>query len=232
MTPDALMRRRREPLRLVIFDCDGVIVDSEAISNGVLAADLSSRGWAMTTEQAEAIFIGTALSAIQARAEAYLGKALPSDWRAQITRRIIDELAVRSVPIPGAVEALREVTRMGVPWRVASNSSHAEMAAKFQRLGIAEMVRHRLHSFEDVARGKPAPDLFLATAAAEGVSPDECVVIEDSVAGATAARAAGMDCLGFVRGGDAAALRAVGAIPFDDMARVPGLIGLALERVA
>ncbi len=232
MSAHDLMRQRAAPLRLVIFDCDGVLVDSEAISNGVLARDLSGRGWRLSTGEAEALFVGTALSAIEARAERHLGRALPADWRGHITRQIIEALAAHSVPIPGAREALEGVSRLGLPWRVASNSSHAEMAAKFGRLGWADLVAGRLHSFEDVARGKPAPDVFLAAAAAEGVAAAECLVVEDSVAGVTAARAAGMDCLGLDRHGDGAGLRAAGALPIRDIASVPGLVALALEHVA
>ncbi len=134
--------------------------------------------------------------------------------------------------IPGGIEALRGVSALGLPWRVASNSSHAEMRAKFGRLGVTELVAGRVHSHHDVPRAKPAPDLFLAAAAAEGVGPAECLVVEDSVAGATAARAAGMDCLGLDRHGDGAALAAVGAAPFHDMTELPGLIALAQEHAA
>ena len=197
MTPRALMLARRAPLRLVVFDCDGVIVDSEAISNGVLARDLTHRGWALSGTQAERLFVGTTLDTIAARAEQRLGRPLPPGWRAEMTRRITAALAEAAEPIPGAIEAMRALRGLGVPWRIASNSSHLEMAAKFARLGLTTEVAGRVHSFEDVARGKPAPDVYLAAAAAEGVEAAECLVIEDSVAGVTAARAAGMDCLGF-----------------------------------
>jgi beta-phosphoglucomutase-like phosphatase (HAD superfamily) len=127
---------------------------------------------------------------------------------------------------------LQGITALGLPWRVASNSSHEEMAVKFGRLNITEMVAGRLHSYHDVARAKPAPDLFLAAAAAEGVAPENCVVIEDSVPGATAASAAGMDCLGYAPHSDGAALRAVGAVPFASMFDLPGLIAAATGVVA
>lgn len=232
MTPTEFMRARTRALRLVIFDCDGVIVDSEAISNGVLARDLSARGWPLTTAEAESLFVGTTLAAIEARAERQLGAPLPADWRASITRQIVEDLAILAIPLPGALAALEGVSRLGLPWRVASNSSHAEMAVKFARLGLEARVRGRLHSFEDVARGKPAPDVYLAAAAAEGVEPGECLVVEDSVAGVTAACAAGMPCLGLDRAGPGIALRRAGAVPFHDMAALPGLVALALETVA
>jgi HAD superfamily hydrolase (TIGR01509 family) len=226
------MKGRAVPLRLVIFDCDGVLVDSEGISNAVLARDFSARGWSLTTQQAEKLFVGTTLDAIEAVAERRLGGRLPPSWRRDTTERIIAAMAAEAVAIPGAIEALHALTRMGMAWRIASNSSHAEMAAKFGRLGLAELVAGRVHSFEDVARGKPAPDIYLAAAAAGRVRPAECVVVEDSVAGATAARAAGMDCLGFDRFGDGSVLAAVGAVPLHDMAELPSLVALALEPAA
>jgi HAD superfamily hydrolase (TIGR01509 family) len=135
--------------------------------------------------------------------------------------------------MPGAREALEAATSMALPWRVASNSSHIEMAAKFGRTGLSEIVAGRVHSAVDVIEvggaGKPAPDLFLAAASAEAISPQHGLVIEDSVAGATAARAAGMDCLGLVRHGDDAALREVGAIPFRSMHDLPDLLRAALQ---
>ncbi len=232
MTPRDLMTRRRAPLRLVIFDCDGVIVDSEPISNRILAEDFSARGWPVSPDEAEHLFIGTTLASIQPRAEAALGHALPENWRELIRARIVDAMLHEAVPVPGALAALQGVSALGLPWRVASNSSHEELRAKFARLDLTSVVAGRVHSHRDVARPKPAPDLFLAAAAAEGVAPAECLVVEDSVAGATAARDAHMDCLGLDRAGDGAALRAVGAVPFHDMAELPGLIALALETAA
>jgi HAD superfamily hydrolase (TIGR01509 family) len=232
MTARQKMLARTALLRLVIFDCDGVIVDSEHVSNGILAADFSARGWKLSGAEAERLFIGRTLADIRPLAEARLGHPLPPDWRDGIMARIIAGMEAEARAIPGGVEALRAVGTMGLPWRVASNSSHEEMRAKFGKLAVLDLVAGRMHSHRDVGIGKPAPDLFLAAAAAEGVLPAECVVIEDSVAGATAARAAGMDCLGFDRFGDGSALRAVGAAPFHDMAELPSLIALAVRQPA
>ena len=229
-TAAEFMGSRTAPLRLVIFDCDGVIVDSEALSNGVLARDMTARGWPLSSEEAQRLFLGRSLEVIRAIMDSHLAAPLPPDWDRVIVERIVAEMAAGAVAIPGAVEALHGVTALRVPWRIASNSSHAEMRAKFGRLGIAALVEGRAHSREDVALPKPAPDLFLHVAALEGVTPEQCVVVEDSVAGASAALAAGMDCLGFDRFEDGTALRAVGAVPFRTMSELPGLIDLALER--
>jgi beta-phosphoglucomutase-like phosphatase (HAD superfamily) len=106
------------------------------------------------------------------------------------------------------------------------------MVAKFTCIGLAAAVSGRVHSHRDVARGKPAPDLFLAAATAEGVAPCECVVVEDSLPGARAAAAAGMDCLAYAPNSDGAALRAVGAVPFQSMFELPALLAAAPRRSA
>jgi HAD superfamily hydrolase (TIGR01509 family) len=232
MTPLDLMTTRRMPLRLVIFDCDGVIVDSEPVSNRILAEELTALGWPMATAEATRRFLGVTLTDMVPTIEARVGRRLPPDWREVVTARIVTALADESTAIPGAVETLRALLAMGVPWRVASNSSHPEMTAKFNRLGIGELVRGRVHSHTDVARGKPAPELFLAAAAAEGVAPAHCLVVEDSIPGVRAAVAAGMDCLGFAPQSDGAALRAIGAVPFRAMAELPALIAPAWQRAA
>lgn len=232
MTPHELMTCRSTRLRLVIFDCDGVIVDSEPVSNRILAQELTSLGWPMQTDEATRRFLGVTLMDMQPIIEAQVGRTLPAGWRAAVTERIVRALATESTAIPGAVDALRAVAAMGVKWRVASNSSHDEMRAKFARLGISDLVAGRVHSFTEVAAGKPSPDLFLAAAAAEGVAAGECVVVEDSLPGVRAAMAAGMDCLGFAPHSDGAALRALGAVPFHAMAELPGLIAAALRLAA
>jgi beta-phosphoglucomutase-like phosphatase (HAD superfamily) len=173
MTPYDLISVRRSALRLVIFDCDGVLVDSEPVSNRILAHELSALGWPMDTAEATRRFLGVTLQDMAPIIEQRLGRQLPDCWNADVTARIVRALARESTAIPGAVEALQTLTAMGVPWRVASNSSHPEMEAKFARLGVSGLVAGRVHSHTDVARGKPAPDLFLAAAAAEGVDASE-----------------------------------------------------------
>jgi HAD superfamily hydrolase (TIGR01509 family) len=230
MTPLEGMRRRTARLRLVIFDCDGVLVDSEPVANRAVSEALAPLGWAITPEEADRRFLGMTLTDMEPVIERQLGRKLPPEWRGEVMRRLVHALESEAVPVAGGIEALRAVTALGVPWRIASNSSHEEMRAKFTRLGIADLVAGRVHSHRDVARGKPAPDLFLAAAAAEGVAPAECLVIEDSPLGAQAAAAAGMDCLGFAPHSDGRALRALGAVPFSSMFDVPALVAAALRE--
>jgi HAD superfamily hydrolase (TIGR01509 family) len=232
MTPLDLMRNRGALLRLVIFDCDGVIVDSEPLANRVVVAELGALGWTMTSAETERLFLGMTFSDMVPVIERRLGRPVPPAWHEALKTRLIEVLTQEAKPIAGALEALKGVSALGVPWRVASNSSPEEMRAKFDRLGIASVVAGRVHSHHDVARGKPAPDLFLAAAAAEGVAPAECVVIEDSLPGVRAAAAAGMDCLGYAPHSDGAALRALGAVPFQSMFDVPALVAAARRETA
>ncbi len=223
------LRTRRTPLRLVIFDCDGVLVDSEPVVNRVVAAELTRLGWPMTAEECLERFLGLNFTTIALLAEAELGRKLPPRWEPDLEARVAAVMAEEVDLMPGAAAALAEITRMGLPWRVASNSSHAELHAKFGRNGLLDAVKGRLHSHHDVPLGKPAPDLYLAAAAAEGVAPDNCVVVEDSVPGVRAAIAAGMTCLGFCPDDDGGHLLAEGAAPFHSLRDLPMLLRAALE---
>ncbi len=224
----AFLRARPQPVRMVIFDCDGVLIDSEALCNRVVAAFLTEAGWPMTAAECEQRFIGMSFYDMKPVIEARLGHDLGFAWVDRLVIAVTETMARESEPMPGARAALHAVSAMGRPWRIASNSSHAEMDAKFSRAGWTDLVAGRLHSSTDVialgGAGKPAPDLFLATAAAENISPEHCLVIEDSVHGATAARDAGMACLALVPRGDGGPLRATGAIPFRSMRDLPDLL--------
>jgi HAD superfamily hydrolase (TIGR01509 family) len=232
MTPRELLERRTAPLRLVIFDCDGVLVDSEPPTNRLVAQELAALGWQMTPDEVEHRFLGMTLDAMVPIIEERLGMRLPAAWLEGVVHRLVQVFEDEVEPIPGAIETMHALNEMHVPWRVASNSSHAEMAAKFKRIGISRLAAGRVHSFHDVPNGKPAPDLYLAAAAAEGVDPAACLVIEDSVRGVTAAVAAGMQCLGFAHNSDGAALRAAGAVPFHSMFELPELIKTARRLAA
>jgi HAD superfamily hydrolase (TIGR01509 family) len=162
--------------------------------------------------------------------EAELRRPLPPAWERHLVDQLVMVMSEEVDLMPGAAAALAATTRLGLPWRIASNSSHAELRAKFGRNGLGDLVAGRLHSHHDVALGKPAPDLFLAAAAAGGVAPESSLVIEDSVPGVRAAIAAGMTCLGFCPGGDGALLLAEGAAPFHSLHDLPALLRAALEK--
>jgi HAD superfamily hydrolase (TIGR01509 family) len=215
-------------LRLVIFDCDGVLIDSEALCDRVVSAALRRDGWDVSAADCHRLFLGLTFPDIQRAAEAHLGRPLGDGWVDAVVAAVTRVMAAEAEPVPGARAAIEAVRAMGLPFRIASNSSRAEMAAKFARAGFSELVEGRVHSAYDLfargKRGKPDPDLFLEAAAAEGVPPAECVVIEDSLAGVRAAVSAGMTCLGFSPETDGAHLRAAGALPFAFMSALPGLI--------
>jgi HAD superfamily hydrolase (TIGR01509 family) len=213
----------RLPLQLVIFDCDGVLVDSEPAARRLLADEAARLGWNLT-EAAASQFKGLRWTDLQPIFEENTRSNLGSGWPAFMQSRLIAHMAGNISAMPGAAEALHATTRLGIPFRVASNSSHAEMAAKFTAAGLTELVRGRLHSAKDVKAGKPAPDVFLAAAAAQGVEPQACLVIEDSRPGVTAARAAGMACLAYMPHGDEDGLLALGARPLHDLSALARLL--------
>jgi HAD superfamily hydrolase (TIGR01509 family) len=232
----AFARARRRGLTLVIFDCDGVLIDSEPICDRVVSSVLTEAGWPLTPAECHEYFLGLSFPAMQPLVEAKLGRPLPVSWVDQVGARVSAVLAEEGEPIPGAADALCAATALGLPWRVASNSSRQEMAVKFRRAGLAVVVTaDRIHSAYDViargGNGKPAPDLFLEAAAAEGVDPADCVVVEDSLPGVRAALAAGMDCLAFCPDGDGGRLRAAGAVPFASMHDLPAILD-AMQRAA
>jgi beta-phosphoglucomutase-like phosphatase (HAD superfamily) len=225
------------PLRLVIFDCDGVLIDSEALCDRVVSAELSRQGWPLTPAECHRRFLGLTFADIQAEAERHLARPLGLGWVEHVIAQVTDVMAREVAPIPGAHAALQATTRFGLPYRVASNSSRLEMAAKFAHTGLDELIPEtRIHSAYDLMargkRGKPDPDLFLEAAAAEGVPPDTCVVIEDSLAGIKAAVSAGMTCLGYAPDDDGARLRQAGALPFASMFALPDLLRSLVQRPA
>ena len=200
----------QRPIRLVIFDCDGVLIDSEGPSNRVVAAEITKLGWPMTEADSTALFVGYQLADIPPVVEKRLGRPVPDGWVEQLRRGMIAAFETIQT-VPGARQALEGVAGLGLPFRIASNSSHPEMAVKFGRTGLAPLTEGRQHSAYDVKLGKPAPDVFLAAAAAEGVAPEACLVVEDSVPGIHAAVAAGMRVVALDLTGTGNAQRKAGA---------------------
>jgi HAD superfamily hydrolase (TIGR01509 family) len=222
----------RLPPGLVIFDCDGVLVDSEGPSNRAVAEEITRLGWPMDEQESTRRFIGCQLKDVAEVVEAHLGRPVPDSWVETLRTRLVDVLASEVELMPGIEEVLRSVTALGLPLRVASNSSHKEMRVKFARTGLLALLP-RAHSAYDVPHAKPAPDVFLAAARAEGVAPERCVVIEDSVPGVTGAVAAGMACIGVDAHGDGAELREAGAAHVvHHLLEIPPLLRAALRRAA
>jgi HAD superfamily hydrolase (TIGR01509 family) len=212
---------------LVIFDCDGVLIDSETIAARVHAEALEALGYAYTTDDMRR-FVGVSGRDMCRIIEEESGRPLPEDYGVS-TRETLwlayhQELA--AVPhVAEAIDALDEAVC------VASSSSPESLRLSLGLVGLYERFAPHVFSATQVARGKPAPDLFLFAARQMGVPPSRCLVVEDSVAGVTGARAAGMTVLGFTGAshcgpGHGTALAQAGATAvFDDMRRLPGLVG-------
>lgn len=213
--------------KAVLFDCDGVLADSEPVVSRVVADELTARGWPLTPAEAEVTFLGMSFPTIVPLIEAQVGP-LPADWPETMKRRTAAVMAEEVTAIPGAADALAAVRRAGLPIALGSNSSQVELSAKLTRLGFTDFFEGRIFSFEDVPRAKPEPDVYLAAAASCGVEPAECAVVEDSAAGARAGVAAGCTVLGFAHVTEAEVLLAAGArATFTKMAGLPELLGLA-----
>ena len=200
---------------LIIFDCDGVLIDSETIASRLIARNLTELGWPMTTAESMEMFLGMSIVDMEPIIEARLERKLPSGWRPGIAADLLVALGSEVTLIAGAREVLERVNRLGIPWRVASNSSDEEMAVKFAHTGLNDLTAGLTHSAGSLiangGRPKPAPDVFLGAAASASVAPSRCWVLEDSALGVTGAVAAGMTCYGFSPHGDGADLSAAGA---------------------
>jgi HAD superfamily hydrolase (TIGR01509 family) len=228
----AALGSRTQPLRMVVFDCDGVLIDSEPVASRLIAEELTAIGWLLGPHEVDALFLGNSLRQMVPVIERQIGRPLPQGWTVRLRLRMLDALAREATLVPGAREAIAAVAAFGLTWRIASNSSPEEMAAKFGRTGLTELAAGRVHSQRDVAAGKPAPDLYLAAAAAEGIPPAQCLAIEDSPPGVQAAVAAGMQVLALVPHGDPARLSRLGAIPIRSLSVLPGLLRIALRAAA
>lgn len=192
--PSALSASGR--LRLVIFDCDGVLIDSEGPSCRLVARSAREHGIALSDEEALHRFAGKALGQVKKELEAETGIDLGDDYVAVMQNRLVDLMREEAAPVEGAGAMLAAVKSLGIPFRVGSNSSWPEMEVKFARVGFAPFFpRDRVHSARDMMRPKPDPYVFEHAAQQEGVPPSCCVVIEDSDTGVRAAHDAGMACI-------------------------------------
>ncbi len=219
---------RMDDLQLVIFDCDGVLVDSEPIANRVLAQMISAEGMPMTTQTARANFQGMRLQDVPALVETGIGHALPPDWLEAYERKRSESFRRELTAVPGARHAVAEVRRAGCGACVASQAEISKTELSLELTGLRSLFRDaELFSATEVPQGKPHPDIFLHAAGALGAAPAQCLVVEDTVSGVTAARAAGIRVLGYTADSDAAALQAAGAETFASMYEVPRLAGLA-----
>jgi HAD superfamily hydrolase (TIGR01509 family) len=209
-------------MELVIFDCDGVLVDSERLAIRVDVVMLGRLGWSLTEAEVIERFVGLSNESYRRAVEAHLGRQLPDDWEAEFEHLYRDAFAAELRPVEGIVEAL---DRISLPTCVASSGTHDKMRFTLGLTGLYERFAGRIFSATEVARGKPAPDLFLHAAKQMGVAPNACAVIEDSGHGAAAARAAGMRVFGYAGGvTPAARLAGPSTVVFEHMRDLPELL--------
>jgi HAD superfamily hydrolase (TIGR01509 family) len=212
---------------LIIFDCDGVLVDSEVISCRAHAETLTRHGYPITAEQVFDRFLGRSTRQANSEVEAELGRALPDDFHIQLQDELFQSFEADLEAVPHIHTALDGITQAVC---VASSGSQQRMSVTLGRAHLYERFAPNIFSASQVVNGKPAPDLFLFAASQMNVPAERCLVIEDSVPGVTGGRAAGMTVLGFhggshCRPGYGDRLRAAGAAAvFDDMRELPVLI--------
>ncbi|KOV73097.1 MULTISPECIES: HAD family hydrolase [unclassified Streptomyces] len=198
---------------LVIFDNDGVLVDSEPISNRLLAAYLTELGHPTSYEDSIRDYMGSAMHRIHELVLERTGQRLPADFDEVFHARVFAAFERELQPVPGVAGVLEKLAADGVPYCVASSGSHARIRVGHRTTGLDRWFpQERVFSSEDVGRGKPAPDLFLHAAQRMGVAPERCVVVEDSPLGVQAAVAAGMDVYGFTAMTPAAKLAGAGQL--------------------
>jgi HAD superfamily hydrolase (TIGR01509 family) len=215
----------------VLFDCDGVLVDSEPITNGVLRDMLQELGWNLTVQECMRLFVGKAVKDEAALIQAQTGQPVSAEWLALFRQRRNlglerDLIAIRHAEV--AVKALHE--RFQGRIACASGADLFKVRLQLEKVGLMQYFEGRIFSGHDLPRSKPFPDVYLAAAAAVGVPASRCAVVEDTVTGVTAGVAAGATVFGYSpaqagHDGPAALMKAGAAAIFTDMAQLPGLIG-------
>ena len=211
----------------VLFDCDGVLVDSEPITNGVLRDMLEEAGWTLAPDECMRLFIGKTVRSEAARIETHTGRPLTDAWMADFYARRNAELDQRLTAIDHIHATLERVhAHHGGRIACASGADRFKVEMQLVKVGLMPYFEGRIFSGHEVPQTKPAPDVYLAAAAALQANPVRCAVVEDSAIGVTAGVAAGATVLGYDPLGDGAALRAAGAqTVFRSMADLPGLLG-------
>lgn len=207
---------------LVVFDCDGVLVDSEVIAVRVDQLVLADLGWELQQEEIVQRFVGRSEADFVAAVQEQLGIELGAGWDRKYEPWYRNAFESGLVAVDGVEEAL---DGLRLPHCVASSGSHAKMRRTLGQTGLWHRFEGRIFSASEVAHGKPAPDLFLHAAGTLGTAPERCAVVEDSAPGVQAARAAGMHVFAYAGGvTPAGRLAGPGTTVFDDMRQLPALI--------
>lgn len=215
--------------KLVIFDCDGVLVDSEPIANEVGAEWITTLGWSMDAAEARARFLGLSDTAMFALIEQKIGRSITADEIAQNHELITARFEAELQAIPGVVAVVEDLAARSIPLAVASSGARAKILTNLAKVGLLNYFGDQISSATEVAEAKPAPDVYLLAARKAGYEPSDCIAIEDSPNGVLAALRAGMQVIGFARETPAPDLTAVGAHQvFVTMAEVHAFLKQAL----
>ncbi len=211
--------------KLVIFDCDGVLVDSEPTFNRVLHEYLLSSGARLSLVECHSLFVGKSRHDVE-RYVSERGFRLPAKWPQDFYDSVLDALRTEVAPIPGAREAVAMISSAGIPLCVASNGLLAKMHVTLERSGLLPWFEGKMYSAYDVGASKPAPDVFLHAAEMNRAAPEHCVVIEDSASGFEAASNAAMTCFAYDPKTTLEPENLFDARRLTDMADLPKLLGL------
>lgn len=214
-----------ENLEAVLFDCDGVLVDSETLVSGTLSDELGQYGLNIPVNEVGRLFIGGTMAGVMQSARE-MGADLPEDWLDHIYGRVFAVLSEQCAIIPGVAEVLDRLEAAGVPYATCSNGPMAKMEVTLTRCGLWDRFEGRIFTAHACARSKPFPDVYLKAAEALGAAPANCAVVEDSATGARAGVAAGMPVFGYVAATDPARLAPHCVAMFEHMAGFPSLAGL------
>ena len=211
------------PPKCIIFDCDGTLVDSEYLTNSVISQMAEELGVKITAEEATAAFGGKTLDAVIYGMKEMSGKEIPPEWLSKLVKKVSDSYKKDLIPMEGIKTVLENLT---IQVCVASNGLPKHVEGSLTITNLIDYFGNNIFTASDVGIPKPAPDLFLYAAEKMKFRPDECVVIEDSIAGVTAAVNANIEVYGLVKMCSAEQLEKAGAIPFKSMVELPNLLGL------
>ena len=209
--------------KCIIFDCDGTLVDSEHVTNQIIAEMAGELGITMTGDEATATFGGKTLDSVLYKMRELSGKEIPDDWLSRLIKRVSEVWKTELKPINGVRELLESLK---IPICVASNGKPIHINQSLRMTGLHDFFGGNIFSASDVGVPKPAPDLFLYAAEKMGFGPEQCVVIEDSIPGVTAAHRARIKVYGLVKLCSAEELENAGGIPFTNMQELAALLGI------
>jgi len=205
---------------LIIFDCDGVLVNSEIISNQLLRDSLAENGLDMSLEQVVETYVGRSMLAVVSISEQLLGCSLPKNFLELLQEKTFAAFEDKLKAVEGVVKLLAALQKQNIKFCVASSGTFEKMDITLGLTGLKHYFDGRIYNTSQVKRGKPYPDLFLYAAEQMGVEPAKCLVIEDSLPGVQAAVAAGMEVIAYSVRGNCDKLKKAGGLVFDDMGKI------------